>query len=279
MRIDLHTHSNCSDGTDTPAELICAAREAGLDVVGLVDHDTVTGWGEATAAVKGSGLSLVRGMEVTAKAGDVSVHILAYLFDPENDWVVGHMEALQKSRAGRAREMVERLATDFDVTWEDVLEASASSTTIGRPHIADALVARGIVADRTEAFDRLIHPGTPYYVKQYAPQAVDVVRGIAGAGGKTVWAHPWAAKRGRVAPIETFGELAAAGLFGVEVDHRDNPVQTRGDLADIVEELGLARFGSSDYHGTGKPNSLGEYTTSPEVFECLIQGTYAEVVS
>lgn len=278
MRIDLHTHSFYSDGTESPAELVDSARAAGLDVIGLVDHDTVAGWEEAARAAQGSGIALVRGMEVTARVGETSVHILGYLFDPQHPWVIAHMAQLAQSRAERAQRIVAKLAADFPITWQRVQEIAGDASVVGRPHIADALVAVGVVPNRSAAFTSLLHAGSPYYVPHLAPQASDVVAGIAEAGGKAVWAHPWASARGDIAPIETFAELAEAGLFGVEVDHRDNPVVRRAGLADIVAREGLACLGSSDYHGTGKPNRLGENTTSREVYECLISDTRVEVV-
>lgn len=277
MRIDLHTHSACSDGTQSPAELMRAARDAGLDVVGLVDHDTVSGWSEAAQAAHDVGITLVRGMEVTARYSEQSVHILGYLFNPEDERIQAHMAALQSSRVDRARLITERLSADYPITYDDVRAQASDANSIGRPHIADALVAAGVVANRSEAFESILHPSSPYYVPQRAICATDAVRMINEAGGKAVWAHPYAVKRGSIPPLEAFDELKAAGLFGVEVDHRDNPEQTRPALTAIVEERGFARFGSSDYHGTGKPNILGENLTSPEVFHALTQGTFLEV--
>ncbi len=276
MRIDLHTHSLCSDGTDSPSELMELASAAGLDAVGLVDHDTVAGWTEAEAAAQ-RGVKLVRGMEVTAQYEGISVHILAYLFNPEHPQVIEHISSVRTSRKTRAQEIVDRIAADYPLTWNDVVEAAAPGATIGRPHIADALVNHGIVTHRSAAFDSILSSSSKYYVQQYAPDAIDVVKFIDDAGGKSVFAHPWALQRGRIVPDRAFGELAAAGLFGVEVDHRDNPRDTREKLAAIVDSCGLARFGSSDFHGTGKPNALGENTTSAEVYSALITGTYLEV--
>lgn len=277
MRIDLHTHSSCSDGTQSPAELMRAARDAALDVVGLVDHDTVSGWDEAAQAARDLGISLVRGMEVTARYAGRSVHILGYLFNPDDDGIQTHMATLQSARQERARLITERLSADFPITYGDVLAQAQGAESVGRPHIADALVAAGVIAERGEAFDSLLHTSSPYYVPQHTILARDAVRMINRAGGKAVWAHPYAAKRGALPPLEAFDELQDAGLFGVEVDHRDNPEQTRPALTAIVEERGFARFGSSDYHGTGKPNTLGENLTSPEVFTALTKGTFLEV--
>ncbi|MFY9262067.1 MAG: PHP domain-containing protein [Actinomycetaceae bacterium] len=278
MLIDLHTHTTFSDGTDTPAELVAKAKLAGLDVLGIADHDTLAGWEEAAVAARATGISLVRGMELTAWYTGISVHILAYLFNPDDEWIEDHCARMQSSRRTRAQQIVQRLAVDYPIGWDDVQAQVTVGATVGRPHIADALVARGVVADRSAAFDELLHTSSPYYVKQYAPDAVDVVRAVAKAGGKTVWAHPRAAKRGKVAPLSGIGVLADAGLFGVEVDHRDNPVAERDELARIVAAHGLARFGGSDYHGSGKPNRLAEHTLSEKAYRRLIDGTFLPVV-
>lgn len=278
MMIDLHTHTACSDGTDSPTELMKKACEAGIDVIGLTDHDTVSGWEEASIAARANSIRLVRGMEITATCHGVRVHILGYLFNSEDNKVQDHIRSVRESREGRARAITERLAADFPVTFEDVMRQAAPGATLGRPHIADALVEKGILANRSEAFEQLLATSSPYYVEQYAPDARAVVEFIHAAGGKTVWAHPKAMKRGTVAPDRAYRELAEAGLFGIEVDHRDNPADTRQFLTDIVNTYGLARFGSSDYHGRGKPNKLGENTTSPDAYRALIDGTFAEVI-
>ncbi|WP_455952105.1 PHP domain-containing protein [Arcanobacterium haemolyticum] len=278
MMIDLHTHTTCSDGTDSPTEIMKKACEVGIDVIGLTDHDTVSGWEEASIAARANSIRLVRGMEITATCHGVRVHILGYLFNSEDNKVQDHIRSVRESREGRARAITERLAADFPVTFEDVMRQAAPGATLGRPHIADALVEKGILANRSEAFEQVLATSSPYYVEQYAPDARAVVEFIHAAGGKTVWAHPKAMKRGTVAPDRAYRELAEAGLFGIEVDHRDNPADTRQFLTDIVNAYGLARFGSSDYHGRGKPNKLGENTTSPDAYRALIDGTFAEVI-
>ncbi|USR78966.1 PHP domain-containing protein [Arcanobacterium pinnipediorum] len=278
MNIDLHTHSSYSDGTDSPQALIQRARHERIDVIGLTDHDTVAGWSEASQASAHAGIKLVRGMEITARYREVPVHILGYLFDPQHPSITAHIAKLHDSRIGRAREIIQRLAVDYPITFDDVVAHGAPGAVLGRPHIADALVSLGAVESRSQAFEELLAPSSPYYVSHYSSEAIDVVTFIRQAGGKSVWAHPWAASRGQIAAESAFEELADAGLFGVEVDHRDNPADTRPALADIVKSYGLARFGSSDYHGTGKPNQLGEFTTSADVYFSLIDGTFAEVI-
>lgn len=278
MRIDPHTHSTASDGTSTPAELMAEAAAAGLTMLGLTDHDTVAGWAEAATQTSDTGVELLRGMEVSASHHGISVHILAYLFDPADPRMVEHMNRVRTSRVDRARQIVEKLGREVPITWADVEAQAADGATIGRPHIADALVAVGAVTDRSEAFEHWLNTRGPYYVPYYAPEAAVAVEWITAAGGRAVFAHPMASARGRIVPIEAFDELAEAGLFGVEIDHRDNPPAAIASLKATAKRLDLARFGSSDYHGSGKPNRLGENTTSPTVIEALTRSCLLEVI-
>ncbi len=267
MRIDLHTHSNASDGTDNPAQVMVDAARAGLDVVALTDHDTTAGWDEAAQSAAEVGITLVRGTEISTRSRGISVHMLSYLHDPEDAELAERNEVARSAREQRARTMVDLVGRDFPVTWADVVAQTKPGTVIGRPHVADALVAAGVVADRSEAFLSVLTADSRYYVPHLAPNTTDVVRSILGAGGVPVFAHPGADQRGRVVPDETIAELAAAGLAGLEVEHRDNSPQQQERLTRLAKELGLFITGSSDYHGTGKPNRLGENLTSPEVFE------------
>lgn len=264
--IDLHAHSNTSDGTDSPAGLVAAAAAAGLDVVALTDHDTTAGWAEASDAARRLGVALVPGTEFSARMNGVSVHLLSYLHDPAHEALTLQNAEVQGARSQRAQHMVERLGIDYAITWDDVLAHTEPGTTIGRPHIADALVALGYLPDRSAAFASILHPGTPYYVPHFAPGALDVIRAVRDAGGVPVFAHPGADGRGRVVPDAAIEEMADAGLVGLEVQHRDNSPAQQVRLTEIARSLGLLITGSSDYHGTGKPNRLAENTTHPEVF-------------
>ncbi|CAM3365872.1 PHP domain-containing protein [Occultella aeris] len=265
MRIDLHTHSRVSDGTDAPALLMRDAAVAGLDVVALTDHDTTAGWAEAAAEVPATGVALVRGTEISARAGRMSVHLLSYLHDPDDEALAGELQASRGSRDSRARDMVTLLAGDYDLTWADVQAQAQPGTTIGRPHIADALVAKGYLVDRSAAFDRVLSPAGPYYVRYHAPDAVAAVTLVRAAGGVPVFAHPRAVLRGRVVSDDVIRELAEAGLAGLEVHHRDHAPAAVAELLALADELGLFVTGSSDYHGAGKPNRLGENTTTAGV--------------
>lgn len=269
MRIDLHTHSNVSDGTDSPAKLVSEAAAAGLDVVALTDHDTFDGLAEAVAQGGRVGVQVVRGIEVSCSRGGQSVHLLAYGADPIDDALAAEMATVRNGRTGRLAPVLEKLAElGVGVSEGEVLRFVGDSPSVGRPHIADALVAAGHVRDRTEAFDRFLADGGPAHVHRYA---IDVARGIDlvhGAGGVAVIAHPWGRGRRRVLPPAVLAELTAEhGLDGFEVDHQDHDAATRAELRSLGEELGVLMTGSSDYHGTGKrDHDLGCNTTDPAVF-------------
>lgn len=276
MRIDLHTHTTASDGTESPAELVAAAGEAGLDVVAITDHDTTAGWDEAAEAVAHTGLALVRGIEVSCDHEDISLHLLGYLHDPGHPGLIGEIEKARESRETRAQRIVDRLAEDLPLTFEDVLAQTRAGSTIGRPHIADAMVAKGIVPDRTAAFERYLKDGSPYYVTHYAPDPVRAVELVLQAGGVAVMAHPFAVKRGRTVSDDVIEAMAEAGMAGLEARHRDHSPEAVAHGEELARSLGLFVTGSSDYHGTGKPNRLGEHTTEPEVLariEDLAEGT------
>jgi predicted metal-dependent phosphoesterase TrpH len=279
MIIDLHTHSTASDGTETPAELVRSAAAAGLEVVALTDHDTTRGWAEAAEAAP-SGLTLLPGAEISCVHDGVSLHLLAYLFDPGHAELAEEMAAALDDRVPRAKAIVAKLADGgYPITWEALLEQVPDGATVGRPHIADTLVALGVVTDRTEAFDTLLHDGSEFFVGHYYVDALRAIGLVREAGGVPVFAHPAAVKRGTTVTDDGIRAMAAAGLAGLEVDHRDNPPEARSHLRGLAADLGLLVTGASDYHGTGKPNRLGENTTDPAVLEQLLaSATGAAVV-
>ncbi len=268
--IDLHTHTNCSDGTDSPRELVNKAIVQGLDVLGISDHDTTSGWKEATESLRGS-LKLALGAEISCLTDDgVSVHMLGLLFDPLHEEMQQVLEETRDGRLPRMRKMIEKMrAVGMDISMEDVELAMPKGATMGRPHLADALVAKKIVKSRDEAFVDLLHNESRFYVSHAAPTPVEAIKLIRRAGGVAVIAHPFASHRGQVLKPEDFSELVTAGLNGVEVDHRDQNPDERGMLRDIAQQLDLVITGSSDYHGTGKLNSLAENHTHREQWEKL----------
>jgi len=271
MRIDLHAHSSVSDGTEPPARLVERASAAGLDVVALTDHDTVAGWAEAAAALP-SGLTLVPGIELSCHHGGRSMHLLGYLFDPAAPELAAELAMLRSGRVARAQEMVTRLAgLGVPVTWEMVREI-AKGEVVGRPHIAQAMVAAGTIRAMADAFTaEWIGSGGRANVERYALDPFRAVRLIAAAGGVTVLAHPRAG-RGEAFGDEVIVALAAAGLTGVEADHPDHAPVDRAHLKKLAERLGLAATGASDDHGEPTGHRLGCDTTSPDCYRMLIGG-------
>ncbi|GAB2788037.1 PHP domain-containing protein [Streptomyces daliensis] len=280
MRIDLHTHSTASDGTDSPAELVRNARAAGLDVVALTDHDTVAGHAEAKAALP-TGLTLVTGAELSCRLDGISLHMLAYLFDPEEPELARERELVRDDRVPRAQGMVEKLrGLGVPVTWERVAEI-AGDGAVGRPHIATAMVEAGVIATVSDAFtEEWIANDGRAYVDKHELDPFDALRLIKGAGGVAVFAHPLAAKRGQIVPERAIADMAAAGLDGVEADHMDHDPETRQRLHGLAADLGILATGSSDYHGSRKTCVLGEHTTDPDVYaEIAARGSGASPVT
>jgi predicted metal-dependent phosphoesterase TrpH len=271
VRIDLHTHSTASDGTDTPAELVLGAATAGLDVVALTDHDTTRGHAEAIAALP-EGLTLVTGAELSCRLNGTSVHMLAYLFDPAEPELLAERELVQDGRVPRAHAMIAKLRElGVPITWEQVARI-AGDGSVGRPHIASALVGLGVVQSVSDAFTpEWLADGGRVYVEKHETDPFEAIRLVKAAGGVTVLAHPAAAKRGRTVPESSVADLAAAGLDGIEVDHMDHDPATRARLRGLAGELGLLVTGSSDYHGSRKTCVLGECTTDPEVYGEIIR--------
>ncbi|MDP9865698.1 MULTISPECIES: PHP domain-containing protein [Streptosporangium] len=269
MRIDLHTHSTASDGTDSPEDLMREAAAAGLGVVALTDHDTTAGW-EAAAAALPAGLTLVRGAELSGRwyggGPTVGLHLLAYLFDPGHGPLAAELARVRRSRERRMEKTVALLNADgIDVTVPEV-NAYAAGGTVGRPHLAQALVRRGLVATVDEAF------GPQWLGHRYrlAKDDIDVftaLRLVNEAGGVSVLAHPRAGVRGHVVPDALVAELAAAGLWGIEADHPDHPAAERAHARSLARDLDLWITGSSDYHGTNKTTPLGAFTTDPSVYQ------------
>ncbi|WP_426244896.1 PHP domain-containing protein [Nocardioides sp. LHG3406-4] len=273
MRIDLHTHSLASDGTQTPAELVEAAAHAGLDVVALTDHDTAVGWPEAARAAEAAGIALVRGMEISTSYGGRGVHLLAYLPDPTYPPLVEGLDRVLEGRNARVPAIVEQLReTGVEVTEADVRRMAGASAAAGRPHVADALVASGVVVDRREAFSRYLNPGRPGHVHRYAAELVTMLETVHAAGGVTVIAHPWGRAARGALDEAAFAALAERGLAGIEVDHRDHTVEQRDELRGIAANLGMVVTGSSDHHGLGKvDHDLGCFTTAPEEYARLLE--------
>ncbi|HEX5497027.1 MAG TPA: PHP domain-containing protein [Mycobacteriales bacterium] len=274
MRIDLHAHSTASDGTDPPARLVVAARDAGLDVVAITDHDTTAGWDEAVAALP-AGLTLVPGAELSCMVAGpdgrrTSLHLLAYLFDPGHPGLAAERDRLRRNRRDRGRRIVERMVADgLPLTWPRVDELAAGGS-VGRPHIARALIEAGLATSVADAFDRFLRNGGPYHLPKEDMEALTAVRLVRAAGGVPVFAHPLARRRGRVVGDEVIEAMAASGLAGLEVDHPDHDRADRDHLRGIAAALDLLVTGASDYHGANKSVGLGARGTAPEVYRDLV---------
>ncbi|MGN6446026.1 PHP domain-containing protein [Amnibacterium sp.] len=269
-RFDLHTHSTVSDGTETPSDVVRAAAAAGLAGLALTDHDSTAGWATATAAAREAGIGLLPGVELSTRSGWRSVHMLGYLVDPEDAALLAETDRIRRARRDRARRIVDAIAVDYPVSWDDVLDQTAPGATVGRPHIADALVALGIEPDRSAAFAGILHPRRGYIEPHYAPTPVEGVALIRAAGGVPVLAHPGATRAEWVIPEDEVAALVDAGLFGIEADHPENTAGGGPVAAALARRFGLPITGSSDYHGSGKPNRIGERTTAPDVVEAIL---------
>jgi predicted metal-dependent phosphoesterase TrpH len=268
--IDLHTHTTASDGTDSPRELVNKAIVQGLEILGITDHDTTSGWHEATESLRGN-LKLALGAEISCLTVDgISVHMLGLLFDPLHQEMQTVLEETRDGRLPRMRKMIQKMqAEGFDISIEDVEKAMPPGATMGRPHLADALVNKKIVKSRDEAFTDLLHNESRFYVSHAAPTPIEAVKLIRSAGGVAVIAHPFASRRGQILGTDDFADLVTAGLNGIEVDHRDQNPSERAMLRAIATDLELVITGSSDYHGTGKLNALAENHTDRAQWEKL----------
>ncbi len=275
VRIDLHTHSNQSDGTDTPEQLVAAAAAAGLGALAITDHDTAAGWAEAAAALP-AGFQLVRGAELSCAAPDgrgrlITVHLLAYLYDATSPAIVDEQLRLRAERRHRLRRMADQMVADgFPINTDELMSGLPDDAPAGRPHLAMALIRAGVVSSVDEAFASYLTGGRYYVPRTDTPveRAIEMVR---DAGGVTVLAHPFAISRGPIVTAEVVADLAGRGLAGVEVDHPDHDRETRARLRGLAGELGLLVTGSSDYHGTNKTVRLGQETTHPDVLDALAE--------
>ncbi|MEN9989091.1 MAG: hypothetical protein RL508_70 [Actinomycetota bacterium] len=279
LRIDMHTHSLRSDGRGEPTQVMHEAAAAGLDVVALTDHDTVAGWQEGHDVAVQLGLGFIPGIELTTRAqgqGDsrFTVHLLAYLPDPNHQELRAVLAESVASRLVRLQQITELLADDYDISWDNVLEVLADGKVAGRPAVADAMIRRGIFDAREPFFD-IVKPGAKYYVpNRGVPDTLTAIDLVRRAGGVPVIAHPMARGRGpkpgEAMPREHFLGLIEAGLAGFETGHRDVSPHVADWLGGLAEEFDLLVTGSSDYHGTGKPNRLGENTTSSQALSSIL---------
>lgn len=277
LRIDPHVHSSLSDGTDSPRELLLRAGELGLDVIGAVDHDTFDHWEDFRKAhlqLTENGANppaVLLGSEVSTSVDQIPIHLLVYLPDPGRGNVLGVLRDAQRDRLTRMKRMVAKINVDYPLTWEEV-EAEITGLTPGRPHIGDAMVKKGYFANRSEAFKKVLNPGSPYYVFRPNIDTFAVVEAALADGGVPVIAHPFATARSkRILDPEVVRQLARIGLKGIEVNHREMGAEARQLAWDLARELDLFVSGSSDYHGSGKANRLGENTMPEASFRAVLE--------
>ena len=285
MRIDLHAHSTHSDGREDVRTIFASAQAAGVDVLALTDHDSTAGWAEAAEVATELGMGFVPGIEVTTMAQGknkpFSVHMLAYLPDPNNAALQSVLRHTVVAREQRLRDITELVSPVWSITWDDVMAQLREGATMGRPAVADALVAAGHFANRGEVFEQVLFDGSEFYVSnESAPDVLDAIELIRNAGGVPVIAHPLGRSDGNHAlPEAHFRAMIDAGLAGFEVYHRDVPQFARDWLLGLAEEFELVVTGSSDYHGlTGKENRLGENLTEPEMLERIAAQGFSDVI-
>lgn len=267
--IDLHTHSNESDGTNTIEANVRLALERGLDGIAVTDHDTTAGYGEATASTLGTDLEWIPGIEFSAEHDGASLHVLAYWVDPAFPPLVEELRKLTETRFRRGELMVEKLQElGYDVSFERVREI-AGDGLIARPHIAQAMVEAGIVSTEKEAFDRFISDGGIAYVPKHALAPMDALDLIGRAGGVCVLAHPAMWKGNGAVPDALIEEMAANGMGGLEIDHPDQDPEQRAHYRALAERLDLVPTGGSDCHGARYGYRLGCESTPGELVDEL----------
>jgi 3',5'-nucleoside bisphosphate phosphatase len=261
-RIDLHTHSTASDGLLTPTELVRQAREAGLDLIGLMDHDTTGGLAEAQAAGARLGVTIIPGVEInTTLRGGGEAHVLGYYISPDDPSLAASLGALREARERRGERMANRLRdAGFPITWERVRELAGGA--VGRPHVARALIEAGYATDISDAFARYLSKGKVGYVPRYHITPDDAIHIIRAARGVPTLAHPSYVPNleERVLP-----ELVEAGLEGLECYYGQYDDATVARLVKLAKRYGLIATGGSDYHGPNMhPTPLGGHYVPPE---------------
>ncbi|MEA3501130.1 MAG: PHP domain-containing protein [Actinomycetota bacterium] len=246
-------HSSASDGTDPPEVVVRKAASIPLTAIALTDHDTLSGIPEAQATAGVLRIELIPGVELSVDHGGVKIHMLAYFIDPGSGPLQDRLEGLRTGRDLRNHEIVERLnRLGYSITMNDVLRHAAGDA-VGRPHIADALVTAGAVADRSEAFRDLLGDGGPAYVDRDRLTATESISLAMASGGVTSIAHPLTIDPGDTTLRSIFEDLRDVGLAGIEAYYSEHPPHIRAQLADVAADLDLVATGGSDCHGSGKP--------------------------
>jgi len=267
--IDLHLHTTASDGRLRPSALVALAAQAGLRVISITDHDTVAGLCEARGTAAAQGLRLVDGIEITAIEDGRDVHVLGYFIDAANSDLERFLQTERSHRIDRMREIAARLrALNYAIDVEAVVDAAeaAGGRSLGRPLLADALVAAGHAVDRDDAFNRLLGGDGAAFVPRCGPALARVVAVIADAGGVSSLAHP-----GLLGMDERIPRYAERGLLAIEVRHADHSAADEARYRQLARALDLAVSGGSDFHGDSidEPSVLGSVTLAAEDFAAL----------
>ena len=262
-KADLHTHTTCSDGFHTPKELIDLARKKNIEVLSITDHDSVNAVKEAVQYSTDCGIEIVPGVEISTDIRDTEVHILGYFIDPENKELEHYLIFFREERYKRAIRIVEKLnVLGLQINMEDVLEY-AKNSAIGRPHIAQALLANNQVNSYYEAFNKYLGNHAPAYEKKVHLSPQSAFKIISDAGGLSFIAHP-----GNMPDI-LIKELIEAGVDGIEVVHPSHSVHQVSFYRGIVNEYFLLESGGSDFHGGKREDdkNLGTFYTSSKVVD------------
>lgn len=266
-KVDLHTHTTFSDGFYSPEELVIKAKQAGIEVLGISDHDNIAGILEATEIGKKIGVEVIPGVEISSDIKDREIHILAYFFEPENPELERYLSFFREERLKRAIRIVNKLRSiGFDLSIDDVLERALNSA-VGRPHIAQALVDKGLISSYYEAFNKYIGNGCPAYEKKVHLSPQSAFKIISDAGGLSFIAHPGYMTE------SLLKELITAGVDGIEVIHPSHSPQLIKFYRGIVNEYFLLESGGSDFHGGKREdeNNLGKYFVNSAVVEAMRQ--------
>jgi predicted metal-dependent phosphoesterase TrpH len=267
--IDLHLHTTASDGLLSPAALVDAARAAGLRTIAITDHDTTSGIAEAARAVSACGLDCVPGIEITAVDDERDIHVLGYFIDPEVDALVDLLTRQQRDRLRRLRDMADRLgALGMPIDMSSILDDAARGRTVGRPHLADALIRAGHVRSRQDAFEQLLARGRPAFLSRAGAPPDEIIDVIHRAGGLASLAHPRLNERDDLIPA-----LARAGLDALEARHSQHDEHTERHYRRLAADHGLLVSGGSDFHGDPADTEphLGVVTLPAADFEALRQ--------
>jgi predicted metal-dependent phosphoesterase TrpH len=265
--IDLHLHTTASDGTLTPSELVARARSAHLSIIAITDHDTTAGTQAARDAARAADLELIPAIEISAVADGRDVHMLGYFIDPAAPSLLAFLEAQRAERLRRVAEMGRRLtALGCPIDVEPILEAGGRGRSVGRPQIADALIASGFAVDRDDVFARFLGYGAPAFVPRCGASPFDAIRAVHDAGGVVSMAHPGLTGRDDLIPVMT-----AMGLDGLEARHSDHDEETEARYRTLAAELGVFTTAGSDYHGDvgHRAGKLGEVVMPSADFEAL----------